>query len=164
MDSGPDGSPSIEGASAVGGSVMSLAWGGLLLLGLGGAAGAAEFRSVAEPAAVLYDAPSLKATKVLILGAGYPVEVVVSIEGWLKVRDEKGSLVWAEAGRLIAKRTVLARAATDLREGPDDGAKIVFRVDAGVALEFVEQSGPWAKLRHRDGETGYARVNGFWGL
>ncbi|HEX9686982.1 MAG TPA: hypothetical protein VGA25_14145, partial [Burkholderiales bacterium] len=45
-------------------------------------AAAAEFRSVAESAAVLYDAPSAKAKKLYVVNLGYPVEVVVVVEGW----------------------------------------------------------------------------------
>lgn len=128
------------------------------------AASAAEFRSVAEPAAILYDAPSTRASKILILSGGYPVEVVVNIEGWIKVRDDHGALAWAESSSLSAKRMALARGALDLRESADDGAKITFRIEAGVALELIEQSGAWAKLRHRDGALGYARITAFWGL
>jgi SH3-like domain-containing protein len=136
----------------------------LLWLALSGQAAAVEFRSVLEPAAILYDAPSTRASKLLILSGGYPVEVVVAIEGWVKVRDEQGVLAWAEASRLTGKRTVLARLPVEVRDSAADNAKIVFRTEAGVALELIEQSGVWVKVRHRDGDTGYARVTGFWGL
>ena len=52
---------------------------------------ALEFRSITEPAAILYDAPSAKAQKVFILSQGYPVEVVVKLEGWAKIRDDSGA-------------------------------------------------------------------------
>ena len=38
---------------------------------------ALDFRSVADPGAVLYDAPSTKAQKLFVLSRDYPVEVVV---------------------------------------------------------------------------------------
>jgi SH3-like domain-containing protein len=136
----------------------------LLWFALSGHAAAVEFRSVLEPAATLYDAPSTRASKLLILSAGYPVEVVVAIEGWVKVRDEQGTLAWAEAGRLSAKRTILAHLPIEVRDSAADNARVVFRTEAGVALELIEQSGAWVKVRHRDGDTGYARVTGFWGL
>ena len=53
----------------------------------GGNAAALDFRSVSEPAAILYDAPSLKAQKRFVLSHGYPVEVVIKLEGWTKIRD-----------------------------------------------------------------------------
>ncbi|MGH8700070.1 MAG: hypothetical protein ACREVR_02685, partial [Burkholderiales bacterium] len=53
-------------------------------LGWAGAGAAADFRSVAENAAVLYDAPSAKAKKLYVVSHGYPVEVLVVVEGWSK--------------------------------------------------------------------------------
>jgi hypothetical protein len=41
----------------------------------------------------------------------------------------------------------------------------VFQARPGVALEIVERgSGPWVKVRHRDGQTGFVRANHVWGL
>jgi SH3-like domain-containing protein len=55
---------------------------------------AAEFRSVSERVAVLYDAPSARATKLFVVSQYYPVEVMVSVDNWLKVRDVSGELAW----------------------------------------------------------------------
>ena len=57
---------------------------------------AAEFRSVADPAVVLYDAPSLKAKPLYILGHDTPLEVIVPVEGWVKVKDVDGTFGWVE--------------------------------------------------------------------
>ena len=54
-------------------------------------AAAADFRTAADAAVVLYDAPSVKARKLYIVNRGYPLEVVVQVEGWIKVRDAAGS-------------------------------------------------------------------------
>jgi SH3-like domain-containing protein len=49
-------------------------------------------RSLGRSAAViLYDAPSLNARRLFILNQGYPVEIIVSLEGWYKVRDATGA-------------------------------------------------------------------------
>ena len=61
------------------------------LLALAAFAGAADFHSTSE-AAVLYDAPSLKAKPLYVLGRDVPLEVIVNVEGWLKVRDAGGSV------------------------------------------------------------------------
>ena len=45
-------------------------------------AAGAEFRSVGDRPAVLYDAPSQKANKLVILGPSSPVEVLVKLEKW----------------------------------------------------------------------------------
>ena len=72
-------------------------------------AGAADFRSVAENAAVLYDAPSAKAKKLYVIGRSYPVEVVVVVEGWIKIRDASGELTWIESRNLSERRTVMVK-------------------------------------------------------
>jgi hypothetical protein len=50
----------------------------------------AEFRSVGEAAAILYDAPSVKAAKLYVAGRNLPVEVIVSDGARVKVRDPLG--------------------------------------------------------------------------
>ncbi|HKN09197.1 MAG TPA: SH3 domain-containing protein, partial [Pseudomonadota bacterium] len=74
-----------------------------------GVAAAADYRATAE-VAVLYDAPSLKARPLYVLGRDYPLEVVVTVEGWLKVRDASGTVAWIEKKSLADKRVLLVRA------------------------------------------------------
>src|SRR4029079_9230962 len=63
---------------------------------LASAANAAEFRSVQDSAAVLYDAPSRQATPLFVVSRSYPLEVIVNLEAWVKVRDHAGALTWVE--------------------------------------------------------------------
>jgi SH3-like domain-containing protein len=127
-----------------------------------GAAG--EFRSVAESAAVLYDAPSIKAKKLYVVSTGYPVEIVVTVEGWSKVRDASGELTWIESRHLADKRTVLVKAAlAPVRESADDKAPVVFQAQQDVVLELIEVAGSWLRVRHRDGQAGYLRTAQAWG-
>lgn len=126
---------------------------------------APEFRTIADNAAVTYDAPSLKARKLSILSRGYPLEIVVSLEGWAKVRDANGELAWIDNKALGDKRSVLVRVPViDARQAADDKAPVVFRAEQNVVLDFVEYSAPgWAKVSHRDGQSGYVRINQIWG-
>jgi SH3-like domain-containing protein len=132
--------------------------------GWAGAAAAAEFRSVAENAAVLYDAPSVKAKKLYVVSHGYPVEIVVAVEGWSKVRDANGELTWIESRHLAEKRTVLVKAPlAQVRESADDKAPIVFQAQQDVLLELIEVAGAWLRVRHRDGQAGFLRTAQAWG-
>jgi SH3-like domain-containing protein len=127
---------------------------------------ALEFRSVAETGGVLFDAPSQKARPLFIIVRDTPVEVVVSLEGWVKVRDAAGDLAWLEKKSLVEKRTLIVTAkSAEVRSQADSGAPLVFEADKDVLLEFVEP-GPlgWAKVRHRDGQSGFVRTNQVWGL
>jgi SH3-like domain-containing protein len=135
-----------------------------LMFGQAAAVAAADFRSVAEPAAVLYDAPSAKARKLYIVNRGYPLEVVVQVEGWLKVRDAAGELSWVEAKALDNARNVLLRTAVTVRQKPAADAPAAFEAQRDLLLEVVDgATGGWIHVRHRDGTTGYVRAADVWG-
>lgn len=139
----------------------------LLLLFAAGlcAAANAEYRTV-DTATVLYDAPSQRGGKRFVIKRETPVEVVVSIEGWSKVRDAEGSLTWIEKKYLSDKRTVIVTAdRAEVRQKPEEGAPLVFEAEKNVSLEYLEASpGGWIKVRHRDGPSGFVRANQIWGL
>lgn len=124
-----------------------------------------EFRSVGDMPAVLYDGPSLKANKVFVASRGSPVEVVSTLEGWVKVREPGGQLAWVEAKVLVAKRTVAVSVPQAVvHAAPSDTALPAFQAQQGVILELIEAAGAWAHVKHRDGLTGYVRANQVWGL
>jgi len=124
----------------------------------------AEYRSV-DTATVLYDAPSQRGVKVFVIKRNTPVEVVVSLEGWSKVRDAEGGLAWIEKKFLNDKRSVIVIAdRADIRQKADEAAPVVFAAEKNVAMEFLEVSpGGWVKVRHSDGQSGFVRANQVWG-
>jgi SH3-like domain-containing protein len=138
---------------------------GLALLCLAWPAAALDYRSIAE-AAVLYDAPSAKAQKLFVVSRYTPVEVVVSVEGWLKIRDAEGSLSWVERRQVSDRHTVLVRAErAQVRTLADDKAPLAFEAEKDVVLDLLDAgSGGWAKVQHRDGSTGFVSVKQVWGL
>ena len=129
-------------------------------------AGAAEFRSVADNAAVLYDAPSAKAEKRHVVGRSYPLEVIVVVEGWTKVRDASGELAWIESRVLSEHRTVMVKTRlADIRQAADDRAPLAFQAEQNVLLDLVELTGTgWARVTHRDGQSGYIKLGQVWGI
>lgn len=139
----------------------------LILAGLltAGPVAALDYLSVAE-AAPMYDAPSAKAKPLFVVRAGTPVELVVSLEGWAKVRDGRGDLSWIEKKHLTEKRSVMVR--TDrgqVRAAAEDQATVVFEAERDVVLELLETvAGGWAKVRHRDGQSGFLKATQAWGL
>jgi SH3-like domain-containing protein len=138
----------------------------LFLLAAAPAALAGEFRSIGENAAIMYDAPSVKANKLFVASRLYPVEIIVQVDNWTKVRDYAGDLAWVEKKSLSDSRNVVVIATlADVRLSAEDGAPTVFQARKGVALEIAELgAGPWVKVRHRDGQTGFVRANQVWGL
>ena len=126
---------------------------------------ALDFRSVVEPA-LLYDAPSQQASPVFAIARGTPVEAVVILDAWVKVRDAKGNLAWIEKRLLGDKRTVMvAEGRVSVLAQPDEKAATVFQADRDVLVEVVEAAPVgWVKVRHRDGQQGYLRAPQVWGL
>jgi SH3-like domain-containing protein len=137
----------------------------LPLLFIAGVAAAADYRSIAEPA-VLYDAPSVRATKLYVIGRQAPVEVIASDGTWVKVRDFSGELAWIDAKALSEQRTVVVTVpVAEVREKPDVQSPLAFRAQQGVVLDLIDLSAiGWVHVRHRDGATGYVRLTDVWGI
>jgi SH3-like domain-containing protein len=128
---------------------------------------ALDFRSVSVPKAILYDAPSSSAKKVLLLSQNYPVEVIVNLGDWLKVRDALGTLNWVEAKQLSNKRTVINIASKgEIRQAAEATSSLVATVDKDVILEVADTtlSNGWLKVKHRDGTTGFILISSTWGF
>ena len=136
------------------------------LIGAAGAAPVLDFRSVDVPAAILYDSPSQQGKKLYLIRAQTPVEVVVPLAGWVKVRDAEGTLAWLEARNLGERRTLVVTAPrAEIRQADKPDAPVLAELEKWVIVDFVEPAAPgWAKVHHRDGATGYVRAAQVWGL
>ncbi len=137
----------------------------MLLAGLAASAHALDFRSLTA-ATVMYDSPSTKGKPLYIINAGTPVEAVVAMDGWTKVRDMQGTLAWVEKKSLAEKRTLQVRVdRAQVRAEANDKAALVFEADRDVVLELIESpTAGWVKVRHRDGQSGFVKVAQVWGL
>lgn len=136
-----------------------------LLLSCPGARAGFDYVTSGRPA-ILYDAPSAAAEKIAIVGAGYPLEVLVRTENWLKVRDHDGALLWIEASAAQGKPAVMVTAATAYAlEKPQPDASARFRITQGVLLEILGPGGEpgWIKVRHPQGGEGYLNLRDIWG-
>jgi len=138
----------------------------VLLLGLHGQAIAAlEYLSMADNAVIMYNAPSLKADKLFVASRHLPVEAIVKVEGWVKVRDSSGTLAWVEQKAVSDKRFVIViELQADVYQEADANSTLVFQVQKNVILEWLEPSiNGWIKVRHRDGQSGYVKITQVWG-
>ena len=126
---------------------------------------AIEYRTV-ETTTVLYDAPSQRGIKQFVIRRDTPVEVVVSLEGWAKVRDSEGTLAWIERKFLAERRSLIVTASrAEIRQANNESSPLVFEAEKNVSLDYLEAApGGWIKVRHRDGQSGYVRANQVWGI
>ena len=128
-------------------------------------AAAAEWRSIGERPAILYDAPSTRADRLFIATRGYPFEVLVKLDQWTKVRDANGEVAWVDNKSLSDKPSaVVTVPVADVHAEANAQSPLVFEAYKQVLLEVLEPaSGEWVKVRHRDGQQGYIRVAHVWG-
>lgn len=123
------------------------------------------FTSIGDKPAILYDGLSTKANRIFILSRYHPLEVLVRLDRWTKVRDADGSIGWVENSALGDRRHVQISAnTTEIRAMPSPSASLVFEAQRGVLLEVI---GPavdgWLPVRHRDGQSGFVRGAQVWG-
>jgi SH3-like domain-containing protein len=100
-----------------------------------------------------------------VVSRDYPLEVIVNLEAWVKVRDHAGALTWVEKKSLGEKRTLLVTTpSAEARARPEDGAPLAFSAAQNVVLDLVEvAAGGWLRVRHPDGATGFVRAAQVWG-
>jgi len=139
----------------------------------GAGALAADYKTTAEAPTVLYDGPSAKAKPLFVYGRDVPMEVLVAVEGWTKVRDMSGTIGWIAHKGLTDRRMVVVRVpVAEVRASPEDSAPVVFRAERDVLLELGESASSagatavpgWVKVRHRDGQSGFARLSQVFGF
>ncbi|WP_244531942.1 SH3 domain-containing protein [Nitrosomonas aestuarii] len=124
-----------------------------------------DFLSIAENATIMYDAPSVKSGKLFVASSNLPVEAVVNVEGWAKVRDSSGGLAWVEKKALSEQRFVIVTVpVADIFQLADETSELVFQAQKSVVMEWLNSDIPgWIKVRHRDGQSGYIKTNQVWG-
>jgi SH3-like domain-containing protein len=137
----------------------------LALLAFACSAQALEFRSVLKHGAIYFDAPDAKAKKLFVVSKSTPLEVLAAQGDWLRVRDQEGKLAWMKKADL-GKRThvQVIKASTVYKEGSTESAP-VFKAEPGLLLELTENTRlGWLRVRHRDGQAGFIRIEDVWGL
>lgn len=129
------------------------------------AAHALEYVSVINSSAILYDTPSTKGKKLYVISRYSPLEKVVNLANWIKVRDSFGSLAWIERSAVSDKRFVVVTVPlANVRQSPELNSPVVFQLSKHVVVESLGiNGGGWIKARHQDGVTGYLRSMEVWG-
>ena len=126
---------------------------------------AALYTAIGDKPAILYDGPSNKAGKLFILSRDHPLEVLVKLDKWTKVRDTDGAIGWVENSLIGERRHVQVSAnAAEIHAMPSPTSLLVFEAQRGVLLEATGPAADgWLPVRHRDGQNGFVRSVQVWG-
>ena len=126
---------------------------------------ALDYVSVADSSAILYDANSTKAKKLFVVSRYTPLELVVNLKDWIKVRDSSGTMAWIERRAVSDKRYVVVTVPlATVRQAPEPNAPVLFQVSQNVAMESLGiNGGGWIKARHQDGSIGFMKSIEVWG-
>jgi len=128
----------------------------------------ADFISVNVKQAVLFEGPSKTTEKMYIVTEGYPLEVLVSLKDWKKVKDHNGKISWIESRHTHNERTVLITKddAVIFNQANEKSHKLA-NVEKFVVLKLNSPMlvGNWAQVKTQiEGLIGFVNAREVWGL
>jgi SH3-like domain-containing protein len=93
-----------------------------------------------------------------------PVELLVAVDHYLKVRDWDGTLGWVHEKMVWNRRDVIVKGAVRaLRQRPDPAAPVVARAEPGVIGRLLECQGGWCRIEAGD-YTGWLQRGDVFGV
>ena len=128
----------------------------------------ADFISVKIKQAVLFEGPSKTTEKMYIVTEGYPLEVLVSLKDWKKVKDHNGKISWIESKNIHNERTLLiTKDDTVIFNQANEKSHKLANVDKFVVLKLNSPIlvGNWAQVKTQiEGLIGFVNAREVWGL
>lgn len=108
--------------------------------------------------------PGTRYAAVWELGEGFPLKVIGSRRGWLKVIDFEHDVGWIY-GRLVgrAPHMVVKKRRINIRSGPGRRYRVVGKADYGVVFRTLARRHGWVKVRHENDLTGWIKRSLLWG-
>ncbi|TCD05307.1 hypothetical protein EYB45_07450 [Erythrobacteraceae bacterium CFH 75059] len=96
---------------------------------------------------------------------GVPLRVVRVREGWRLVEDKDGARGWVAARLLTEERTVMVvqPGLTPMREEPDAGARLLWRLERDVIARLETCAEGWCRIAIGK-RRGWAPANHLWGI
>jgi SH3 domain protein len=128
----------------------------------------ADFMSVNTDQAFLHEAPSGSTKKAFIVTKGYPLEVIVSLKEWKKVKDHEGLINWIKTSDLSSKKTVLnLKDNNSIYLEPSSESPMLAKVNENVTLELLDAKkiDDWVKVYSKVGDIeGFIKATDLWGI
>jgi len=96
-----------------------------------------------------------------------PLEIIVNLGDWLKVRDPYGTLSWAESKNLQSKRMVIVKVdKANIYKDPESKSALVATIEKDVVIELSDPliANGWIKVRYQQDLDGYIQTSQVWGI
>ena len=128
----------------------------------------AEFIAVKTKKSILYEGPSESTSKEFIVTQSYPLQVLVKLKDWIKVRDHEGKISWIKAKDITRDRTVLTlKNNVILFYKPSYSSVKLADISINVALRLVSplNTDGWIEVKTLSQNIeGFIRVQDVWGF
>jgi SH3-like domain-containing protein len=128
----------------------------------------AEFIAVKTKKSILYEGPSDSTSKEFIVTQSYPLQVLVKLKDWIKVRDHEGKISWIKAKDITRDRTVLTlKNNVILFYKPSYSSVKLADISVNVALRLVSplNTDGWIEVKTLSQNIeGFIRVQDVWGF
>lgn len=125
----------------------------------------ADVVSVTVHTATLWSQPGGKyAFETLKAPRHYPLSVLESRSGYLKVRDYNGQIGWVTTDQVGPQRGVVVEVArVNIRKGPGKNYPILFKAFKGVTFRVLAEQKGWLHVKHENGDKGWVVKSSTWG-
>lgn len=134
------------------------------LLAADTAADSARFVRVHADTANIRERPTTRADPVWQAYENDPLQVLGRRGAWLQVRDFEGHEGWISRRLTDRTPTVIVQVpVANLRARPALTSDVTHTADRGVAFVVQRRQGPWLKVGHADGATGWIHSTLVWG-
>jgi SH3-like domain-containing protein len=95
---------------------------------------------------------------------GMPLRIVAEHENWRRVEDHEGAGGWVHYALLSgARAAIVTTDGAALREGPDQGALVRARIEAGVIARIIACEPDWCRVA-TSGWRGWVAKEDIWGV
>ena len=93
----------------------------------------------------------------------HPVNVVETRGEWCRFVDFEGDEGWLSRSLLSTTETVIVKKnICNVRTGPGEENKVVFKTEKGVPYKVLERQGSWIRILHVDGDMGWIHNSLVW--
>lgn len=128
------------------------------------ASASAEIRSVTVTSANFRAGPSTDDPVIFTADRHFPVEIVESAAGWVRIRDFEGEEAWVLAALLGEAPTVVVNDdVVNVRDKPELESTVVHTAERGAVFRVIRRHGPWVRVADDLGEIGWVHEKLLWG-